>query len=410
MARILITANAKNRAKVFIPIADKLHEMGCKVTFVSLDSILDGDATSVLKTSSHPYLEFPGELEISLFEMGRSERFSTLKSVISSVKEILKSTNPDVILLGAASYVEDIFIEQAREMGIKTVLMQDGLRIEEHKNTVQKVKSWVLKRICMLVNEWSRATQDVSYFFSPFQTNRVDKILLFGNGEIAQFARQGVLREKMVAVGNPLYDSFTALSKDRVNKIQEFLGIPPKKPVILFGMQCFSKHNVLSMEDELKLSENLLNLFKKTDSVDLIFKLHPDNDHDIYKENFFKWDCPENVHLVKDEFTPHELLGLASAFATVYSTMALEALVHEVPVIILDYTNVNYFLNLEPAAFSAKSEESLVNLLEKENWVGELKQKLDNHRDEILDRELVNLGFASEKAAEEIVRLARIPL
>ena len=405
MARILITANAKNRAKVFIPIAEKLIEMGCKVTFVSLDPILCGDATSVLKTESYPYLEFPYDGEKSLFEMDRSERFSALKKLIPSVKEILKSTNPDIILLGAASYVEDIFIEQAKEIGIKTVLMQDGLRIEQHKNTAQQINSWVLEKFCMLVNEWSRATYGVSYFFSPFQTNRVDKILLFGNGEIEQFAGQGVMREKMVAVGNPLYDSFTPLAKDRTGKIQEFLGIPPNKPVILFGMQCFNKHNVLTLESELNLAENLTGLFKNIPEVDLIFKLHPDNDHDIYKDNFNKWDCPENVHLVKDEFTPRELLGLASAFATVYSTMALEALVHEVPIITLDYTDVNYYLDLQPAAFSAKSEESLMNLLKQENWVGELTQNLQKYRDEILDRELVNLGFASEKAAEEIHKL-----
>jgi len=405
MARILITTNAKNRAKVFIPIADKLNEMGCKVTFISLDSILDGDATTVLKTSSHPYLGFPYEGEKSLLEMERSERFSTLKSVIPLVKEILKNTNPDVILLGAASYVEDIFIEQANEIGIKTVLMQDGLRIEQRKNTAQQVKSWIQDKFCMLVNEWSRAIKGVSYFFSPFQTNRVDKILLFGNGEIEQFARQGVLREKMVAVGNPLYDSFTPLATDRTSKIREFLGIPPKKPVILFGMQCFNKHNVLSLDDELKLAENLINLFKTIQDIDLIFKLHPDNNHDIYKENFIKWDLPENVHLVKDEFTPRELLAISSAFATVYSTMALESLVLEVPVITLDYTNVNCHLNLEPAAFSAKSEDDLVKLLKQDNWAEELKQKLDLHRDEILDRELSNLGFASEKAAEEIMKL-----
>ncbi|MFH1515291.1 MAG: CDP-glycerol glycerophosphotransferase family protein, partial [bacterium] len=217
--------------------------------------------------------------------------------------------------------------------------------------------------------------------------------------------RQGVLREKMVAVGNPLYDSFTPLATDRTSKIREFLGIPPKKPVILFGMQCFNKHNVLSLDDELKLAENLINLFKTIQDIDLIFKLHPDNNHDIYKENFIKWDLPENVHLVKDEFTPRELLAISSAFATVYSTMALESLVLEVPVITLDYTNVNCHLNLEPAAFSAKSEDDLVKLLKQDNWAGELKQKLDLHRDEILDRELANLGFASEKAAEEIMKL-----
>ena len=139
----------------------------------------------------------------------------------------------------------------------------------------------------------------------------------------------------------------------------------------------------------------------------MIIKLHPDNNYNLYRLRFNSWEAPRNVHLVKNEFTPHELLGIASAFATVYSTLALEALVNYVPVITLDYTKVDYRLNLEPAAVSVKSLDELNNLLKNENWVDDLNDQVKKNRDHILDRELVNLGFAAEKAAEELVKLNR---
>ena len=87
--------------------------------------------------------------------------------------------------------------------------------------------------------------------------------------------------------------------------------------------------------------------------------------------------------------------------------MALESLVHNVPVITLEYTKVHYRLNLEPAALSVRSSESLASMLKKADWVDTLSMKVKMHRDEILDRELVNLGFAAENAADEIATLAR---
>ena len=407
MSKILITANAKNRAKVFIPIADKLADMNMQITFVSLDSILNQDATPVLKQSRHAYIELSAAPDTNLFKVGRKERFKILKETVPAVRDLLKTINPSVILLGAASYVEDIFIEEAKHRGIKTVLMQDGLRIEQDANFIEKAKTCIISKISAIANEWSRGLYGAGYFFSPFGTNRVDKILLFGNEVRDQLIRKGIHRDKLATVGNPMYDSAAPLPHGYADKIQGFLGISPSKPVLLFGMQCFSKHDVLSLDDEIELVKSLVDLFRDLSNVELIIKLHPDNNYEMYRRKFIEWNPSENVHLAKDEFTPHEFLGIASAFMTVYSTMALESLVHNVPVITLDYTKVNYRLNLEPAALSVRSSESLASLLKKADWVDELTLKVKSHRDEILDRELVNLGFAAENAADEIVSLVR---
>ncbi len=405
MSKILITANAKNRAKVFIPIADKLAEMGMQITFVSLDSILDQDASPALKQSRHTYIELPAAPDTNLFKAGRKERFKMLKETVPAVRDLLKTINPSVVILGAASYVEDIFIEEAKRRGIKTVLMQDGLRIEQDTNFIEKAKTCIISKISAIANEWTRGLHGVSYFFSPFGTNRVDKILLFGNGVREQFIRQGIYRDKLAVVGNPMYDSAAPLPHGYADKIRGFLGISPDKPVLLFGMQCFCMHDVLSLDNEIELVKNLVDLFRDLTNVDLIIKLHPDNDYEMYRSKFIEWNPSENVHLAKDEFTPYEFLGIASAFMTVYSTMALESLVHNVPVITLDYTKVNYRLNLEPAALAVRSSESLASLLKKADWADELTAKVKSHRDEILDRELVNLGFAAENAADEIAKL-----
>lgn len=405
MAKILITANAKNRAKVFVPIADKLAEMNIEITFVSLDSIHHQQASPVLKKSRHTFLEFPIEADSNIFNTDRNARFKILKETVQAVRELLDAIKPTVILLGAASYVEDVFIEEATRRGIKTVLMQDGLRIEQDTCLAGKIRASLTGAICNIVNEWTRALYGVGYFFSPFNTNRVDKILLFGNGVRDQYLLNGIRQEKLAVVGNPMYDSAAPLPGGFAEKIRGFLGINEFKPVLLFGMQCFNEHDILSIEDEIEIVVNLVEMFRDLSDVELIIKLHPDNNYEMYRRRFVELNPPENVHLSSDEFSPHEFLGVASAFMTVYSTMALESLVHNVPVITLDYTKVNYHLNLEPAALSVKSPEDLVGFLNKADWVNELNSKSKKYRDEILDKELVNLGFAAENAADEIVKL-----
>ena len=407
MTGILIIANAANRAKVFTPVADKLSEMGMKVSFISLDSVLDGKASDVLRKSRHPFIEFPFSTEVKLYDMKRSDRFRTLRQIRVKVMELLDTIKPDVILLGAAAYIEGIFIEEARRRKIKTSLMQDGLRLDEPASMIEKLKASLIRYSTSCVNEWTLAFTGVNYFFAPFGTNRVDKILLFGNDRLDSLRKSGVRREKLVAVGSPVYDNLISIPNKRMSEIRSYFSLPPKRPTLLLGMQCFHAHNILPLDEEIKIVENLVNLFRKLEHIDLIIKLHPDNDYNIYRLRFIEWKVPDNVHLVKDEFTPSELLSISTAFTTVFSTMALEALVKFIPVIALDYVRVTCKLNLDPAAVGVKSIDELEALLRKENWVEELKMQLKKNRDQILDRELVNLGFAAEKAAEELVRLIR---
>jgi hypothetical protein len=405
MVKVLVIANASNRARVFIPVADMLVVMGHKATFISLDSILDSGASQSLKGSKHPFIEFPYKGK-KLFDMNKSERFRCLVSIKPAIRDLLQKFSPDIILLGAAAYVEGVFIEQARNLRIKTILMQDGLRIDVESSLLSRTRSLITNRLCALLNEWTLASKGVNYFFTPFGTNRVDGLFLFGSGLLEKLARQGIMREKLFAIGNPLYDSVAPLPKPRIDDIQQFFGLPPKRPVILFGMQCFHRHMVLTLEEEIDVVRDIVEFFSDQPDYTLIIKLHPDNDYDLYREKFEEWNPPDNICVVKNEFTPHELLTIATVFMTVYSTMALEALVYNVPVITLDYTPVKYHVILEPAAFSAKSKNDLEKLMVNDEWIDQLKLRIKTHRDTVLERELVNLGFAAEKAAEAIVKIA----
>jgi UDP-N-acetylglucosamine 2-epimerase len=407
MTGILIIANAANRVKVFTPIADKLSEMGMKVSFISLDSVQDGKASEVLRKSRHPFIEFPFTTEVKLFDMSRNDRFRTLQLIRIQVMELLDTIKPDVILLGAAAYVEGVIIEEARKRNIKTALMQDGLRNDAGSGSKAKIRAFLLRYSRSLVNEWTLPLTGVNYFFTPFETNRVDKIMLFGNDQLNRLRKSGVHKERLVAVGSPVYDNLISIPNERASEIRSFFSFQPNSQVLLFGMQCFFKHSILPLDEEIKIVEDLINLFRKLKHVNLVIKLHPDNDYNIYQSRFKEGKISDNVHLVKDEFTPSELLSISSAFATVFSTMALEAIVRFIPVISLEYTRVATKLNLEPAAIPVKSINELEILLEKENWVEELQMQLRKNRDQILDRELVNLGFASERAAQELIRLSK---
>lgn len=405
MVNILFIANAANRARVFIPIADQLAQMGNTVMFLSLDSILDGGASTVIRKSKHPFVELPFTSENSLSDMNKKQRFKTLLDTKPVIAELLENIKPDSIVCGAAAYVEGVAIEQARKRGIKTILMQDGLRIDSQRNFLQKFLDTSAMLFASVVNEWTLAFYGAHYFFTPFGTNRVDGILLFGSAIRDKLLRSRIHEDKLYIVGNPLYDSIAPLSQDRQTEIRNFFGISDNTPVALFAMQCFHKHLGLPLDDEIQIAQNLVDLFRDLPDIKLLIKLHPDNDYQTYMESFIEWNPPENVGLVKDEYTPMELLSISSVFMTVYSTMALESLVHKVPVITLDYTKVKHSLNLEPAGLSVKSKSQLLDFFKRKDWQTTLKNKISEHRDNILDRELANIGFASEKAAEAIVKI-----
>jgi len=405
MVKVLIVMNASNRARVFIPVANALIDMDTKVTALSLDRILGGEASPVLKKSRIPFLEFPYTGEKKLFEMKKSERFATLRRIRRPIREVLKAIQPDVILLGAASYVEGVIIEEARSLKIKTALMQDGLRVYDKRGSFQTMKNRAINLGKALVNEWTIALYGAPYFFAPFETNRVDRILLFGFVISNEIARRGINREKLIVTGNPLYDLITPTPPNRLAEIKMFIGIPSTQRIVLFGMQCLHRHCVMRLDEETTLVKELIDIFHDFPHFDLIIKLHPDNDYEYYREVFSKWNPPSNIHLLKDEFTPQELLGIADLFITVYSTMALEALVNHIPVITIGFSPAMFELKLGLAARHVKTPDELRKILHEwhENRLFMILPEIDK----VLDKELANLGFASEKAAEALLELGK---
>lgn len=147
--------------------------------------------------------------------------------------------------------------------------------------------------------------------------------------------------KKVVVMGQPRYDTFTHADEiyDRI-KITRDLGLDPTKKIILW---CTQTHGQSLDENRSSINAvyNVISSLKE--DVQLIIKLHPEEEQDAPLYN-------ENTHykplILKRDMDTNALLYSCDLMITKNSTTAMEAVILNKPVIVLnlggDPDRVNY--------------------------------------------------------------------
>ncbi|MFH0832259.1 MAG: UDP-N-acetylglucosamine 2-epimerase [Candidatus Aenigmatarchaeota archaeon] len=154
------------------------------------------------------------------------------------------------------------------------------------------------------------------------------KIAAFGQMTKDFWARRGVERKRIEITGDPRYDElFLKKMYYNKNSVYEKFGIPKDKTIVVLTTQPVSK------EENEALLHGVFKAIEEFPDLQLIVKLHPDENDELHKKIANEYDIKPIIVKCVDLYELFNSCGLA---ITYYSTTALEAMLFDKPVLIVN--------------------------------------------------------------------------
>jgi len=199
-------------------------------------------------------------------------------------------------------------------------------------------------------------------------------------------------------MGQPRYDILARADKiyDK-NKIVSDLGLDPNKKIILW---CTQTHGQSLDENISSINAVYSTMASIKDDAQLLIKLHPEEDQNapLYREN-----TQYQPMILKRDVDTYALLSICDLMITKNSTTAMEAVILNKPVIILN-------LSGEPDQVNYVHENVALGVYDPANLSSAIEKLLDDSsilhekREEFIKKYLYNVDG---KATERVVTLMK---
>ncbi|CUR50901.1 Putative glycosyltransferase [Nitrosotalea devaniterrae] len=337
---ILFIPSNENHCKIFQSIGVHLGEY--KQVFLTQGSYKDEGAEEALK-----------KLGISFTRIDDYEK--------KDAEFILLKENVGIVIVGNDSdVIPQWFVNLAKNLGIPSVFVQDGMMVEIKtlgRNLVKSTKDKFTQtspKLKMLAIDLGRKKQ---YRKTSYGLGGCTQIHTWGEQSTSYYVDKGVDRKTIVITGIPkIYDDSMISSED-------------DEKIILYTPTDFVRMNIVKSDYARKLAYDVCSIVTSIKNVKLIIKPHPRENLNLYA------DLPEKfgprVQISDEDVT--KLLPISSLVISDLSTVGLEAIGLKKPVVIYlpnveSFTANNLFPNDVLAtnlALYAKDKQSLSEQISK---------------------------------------------
>ena len=221
------------------------------------------------------------------------ERFLRMIDYIETTKHIIDVEKPDVmVVLDERSGFGRAVVTTGKLKSIPTLVVQHGL-IVDHP------------------------------IFGP---SLADKIAVFGDYTKEVLIKRGVRERQIVVTGQPRFDRLITRKFDE--RIHKLLNLDGSKNIIVLTTEAIDKFETLKMLHE------VMNIIKNFPELQLVIKLHPDEDLEWYRSKIAEIGVKDAVIVRNVDL--RDVLNICEILITRYSTTALEAMILNKHVICLD--------------------------------------------------------------------------
>lgn len=312
-------------------------------------------------------------------------RFNRLIQYIEGAKQMIKLEKPSIIVM-TDNVAQGYYLPLVGKMeNVPTLAIQHGVYDLQDINFVN-------------------AEGGMSGGINPLWRPITDKIAVFGDSSKDLFVNYGSYSpDKVVVTGQPKIDYLAQADKifDK-NKLYNKLRINPNEKIVVWTTQT----HALTLDENRKNISCVYNTVKLLKNIQLIIKLHPDEDQKapLYKENKL---IKPMIIAAKDADT-NELLYACDTMITKNSTTALEAMILNKPVIILNLAgqpdHVPYAES--GAAAGVYKEEDLLTTLKKLSYDITFRKKLEDDRKRfVYEYAFIPDGQASKRVVDLIMQM-----
>jgi len=383
MSKALFIPLNSNHALIFERIL-KYIEIDYKILCHDKISEIEHNHTeSTLKKFGIPYIHFPKQITRSPSDtiFLKITNFFKMKHTI---KELLNHLSPKVVIFAIDNDpIAKIFISLSKIMGIKSVLIQEGL-IRPYEYTMRETHfSDYFYHLLRFLG--------IHLKYTTYGTSGCDNILANGNRASEIFQKRGVLETKIEIVGQPKYD-------DYIRKLESYTPHTDGKKTVLFA----AGSNIVKDHENIEFLKILIQAIRKLDAY-LIIKMHPrtpetpDNIYNIINEkdnSFFE--------VIKQSDDTFEILKDIYALITVSSTMIIEALMMSKEGIVVDYLAGEQKLdyNKYDAVYSIESRDQIYDVIKD----ALTSKKPYENKKHLLEDELYKLDGRSAKRTAKAIQ------
>jgi len=248
----------------------------------------------------------------------------------------------------------------------------------------------------LLIQQGFASDKSVEWLFLS-----VDKAAIFGNYIKRCLEKIGVDSKKLVITGQPRFDNLVKTATERENICSKY-SINSKNKIILFTSQPNHPGAFSGESERRKAIETVYNLINGVKDAVLIVKPHPDEK--IQYHQSLNLSLHSGKIVLSDKCADiHELIKACDLLITFHSTTALEAMIANKPVLIINLYGNSMTQYVESgAALQAFSENDAISKINNIFNNKDLRRELENKRKYFITEHAYNLDG---KASERVINL-----
>ena len=302
----------------FRKITGTLNNKKEKIYFRKIDEILK------TKFNKETYLRYKDhcihDVLRPIFKDCIEKRIPVLKTEVCRVCSFLEVVKPKILILRDSIRVWEYSLAAAAEnLRIPNLVIQHGLET--------------------LKDVYSQQTADSMAFW--------------GGAWMEWYKSAGSDVSKSKVTGSPLHDEIYDKRHGRIERyksILEGLGANPEKPTIIYLGNCIKYHPLYSVHFIPDLSlfslKLTLNAFKEFEDVQLIIKLHPYYNRNLYPSYSKEISGFPNVFVLKNADIPDLFSGSTAVISELFSTAIMDAIILKKPVIFYNFAKKDRMIPL----------------------------------------------------------------
>lgn len=386
MPKVLFVPLNTNHVLIFESIIKSLR---CPYEVLCHDMISDSPqyhTENTLKKLGIVYRHFPGHINRSPSDTLPIKIINCLR-LKSMARNILTAISPTLLVLAIDSDpITQLFIEESKKRGIKTVLVQESLMRPYQYTLRRRYFSDILYKVLRLCGIY------LSYIV--YGSGMCDIVLASGTIPKKIFAQRGVPENRIFIVGYPKYDTILV-------KIDGSNAGANQNRVFVFAASTGILQDNANKNFLIKLTDAIIRLGTR-----LIIKLHPRSTttpQEIYE--IINVADKSAIEVIKEGDDTFDILKRSDVLITVSSTVILEALMMNKECVTVNYLAGESILDYQEydAVYSIDSENQIFDVIK-----ATIESPKNQHnKKKLLEDEVFKLdGQAGHRAAAIIEQFA----
>ena len=345
----------------------------------------------------------------------------------SNMLDIIQKEMPDLLIAYDEGGAESGFIVAAKYVGVPVLMMDDGLtggasaykiskkvllwKIFRWFKSEGKFRSyWPLLVTLKATNSPWRFLKNAikaSLRFFRHSFNFIDgvNVAVVSSHARKMYINMGAEPERVFVTGQPRFDQIWQKKFDREYAFKE-LGLSQDKGIVVLATQPLLG-SFWTEKDRENFVTTIVNAMDQFPEKQLVIKLHPSEKMEEYRQILTKMG--HDGVIICQDIDLYQLLHASDLLMTIHSTVALEAMLLDKPVITVNLSGrPDLFPFAESgAAIGVYDEKSLVPAIRKALYDAKVGSEMKRKRTQFVQEHAYKQdGQASKRMAELIIQLA----